>query len=480
MKKKKVLSVLLFSVMLLTACDKYQINEGQINNNNLFPDYEYNQEKEQGIYGHSEMAVAENGYYYILSDILYFYNINSDINMPLCSKANCKHKDENCDAYVSAIDTTNGGTFECNCMGYKVMYYNEHVYCIEVTKDRDYYLYQYDSAFSNRQCVTRLASAKDELMAVIDAQSCMISEGYLYYYTTFLDPEYVKNDCMAQFYACRIKLEDDSSREVLGEFQFPGDYAAAAGDSNGLAVYLSDNNIYFYAGGTGRCYSDNNIVQYRVSKYNPDTNEYMDIWTYTGNDRSDVFGEGTVADLATGGEYVKSDSEGNFYMMISTTEDYYNMIIKVNFDNHTHEVIYKTELKELYSLQSDGEYLYFFESTEYSDATRSYLTAIDLNGTVKAQHEMEYDEKYLKELESSSQKIRDSAVFILVHGLDERYILLSCPARVNSFKNLTTPHAMKITPETKIYPTTSAGVINKTDFLNGNNVSVKQIYQYAP
>ena len=69
------------------------------------------------------------------------------------------------DAYVSTINTENG-TFECNCMGEKIMYYNGSIYCIEVTKDRDYYLYQYDSTFSNRKQVTRLASIKDEQLMV--------------------------------------------------------------------------------------------------------------------------------------------------------------------------------------------------------------------------------------------------------------------------------------------------------------------------
>lgn len=86
MRKKAVLSVIFFMMAMLAACTKYQINEEQSDNNNPFPDYVYNQEKEQGVYGQSDMAIAENGYYYIIDNVLYFYNINSDVNMPLCSK----------------------------------------------------------------------------------------------------------------------------------------------------------------------------------------------------------------------------------------------------------------------------------------------------------------------------------------------------------------------------------------------------------
>ena len=42
------------------------------------------------------------------------------------------------------------------------MYYNNHLYCIEVTKDRDYYLCQYDATFGNKERITKLASVKDE------------------------------------------------------------------------------------------------------------------------------------------------------------------------------------------------------------------------------------------------------------------------------------------------------------------------------
>ena len=60
-----------------------------------------------------------------------------------------------------------------------------------------------------------------------------------------MDADYAKNGYIAPFYICRIRLESNSSREVLGEFQFPGDYAMRAGQNNGFGVYLSDNNIYF-------------------------------------------------------------------------------------------------------------------------------------------------------------------------------------------------------------------------------------------
>ena len=59
------------------------------------------------------------------------------------------------------------------------------------------------------------------------------------------------------------------------------------------------------------------------------------------------------------GGYVRTDSEGNFYIMTSSKAKDNNYIIKVNFDKNTCEVIYTTQMEKLDYLQSDGEYLYF-------------------------------------------------------------------------------------------------------------------------
>ena len=476
--KKVVLSAIFFMMAMLAACTKYQINEEPSDNNNPFPDYVYNQEKEQGVYGQSDMAIAENGYYYIIDNILYFYNINSDVNMPLCSKVNCNHDGETCDAYVSGINTENG-TFGCNCMDEKVMYYNNHLYCIEVTKDRDYYLCQYDATFGNKERITKLASVKDEQITVTSVQASMISDGYFYYYTSFLDADYAKNGYIAPFYICRIRLESNSSREVLGEFQFPGDYAMKAGQNNGFGVYLSDNNIYFYAGGTARMYFSDNNVQYRVSKYDLSTGQYTELWTYTGDDRVDVFGENTgKVDSMSDGSYVRMDSNGNFYIMTSSTGNDNDTLIKVNFDKNTSEVIYTTDMEKLYSLQSDGEYLYFFESTQ-SRETKSYFTAIDMNGTLKAQYEMEYDEEFLEKAKKYYEQYpEDTSVVadasgICVYGIDERYILMGSNSDSDVYKNL---KSLNSKPYKKVI-TTGVGVINKMDYLNSGTASIKQIYQ---
>ena len=177
------------------------------------------------------------------------------------------------------------------------------------------------------------------------------------------------------------------------------------------------------------------------------------------------------------GSYVRMDSNGNFYIMTSSTGNNNDTLIKVNFDKNTSEVIYTTDMEKLYSLQSDGEYLYFFESTQ-SRETKSYFTA-DMNGTLKAQYEMEYDEEFLEKAKKFYEQFpEDTSVVadasgICVYGIDERYILMGSNTNSDVYKNL---KSLNSKPSKKVI-TTGVGVINKMDYLNSGTASIKQIYQ---
>ncbi len=483
---KKKICLIFISIILLTfvGCNQYQVDNDTIieNINNPFPDYKYNQETAQSPYGQSSMAISEMGYYYIIDDILYFYNINSDVNMPLCSKGNCKHKDKDCDAYVNSINAQTAN-FSCNCMEKKLFYYNNHLYCIEITADRDYYLYQYNTMFSDKKCIARLASVKEEQSMVTNARACLISNGYFYFYTSTMDEQYAQKGFIADFQCNRIRLEENAVIEQLGEFEFPGDYAMKAGDSNGLAIFCSDENIYFYAGGTDRFYSKENMVQYRVAKFDVKSNRFDMIWTYTGDEKNDVLGKDTGIASRSGGESVKMDSHGNFYMFTSSekAKDFdVDMIIKVNFENDTSSVIYKTQKEQMYALQSDGEKLYFFETTSSTDS-KSWLIAIHMDGTVQSSFEFQYDEEYLSHMERIYKEVPDSnaerpnASNIIICGIDDRFILLKCPEISNVFKGLTSSNIYKISGS--MDKIAGVGVINKSEYLKNEETSIKQIYQ---
>ena len=102
-----------------------------------------------------------------------------------------------------------------------------------------------------------------------------------------------------------------------------------------------------------------------------------------------------------------------------------------------------------------------------------------MNGTLKAQYEMEYKAEFLvKAKQFDEQQPEDTSVVvdasgICVYGIDERYILMGSNSTSDVYKNL---KSLNSKPSKKVI-TTGVGVINKMDYLNSGTASIKQIYQ---
>ena len=223
------------------------------------------------------------------------------------------------------------------------------------------------------------------------------------------------------------------------------------------------------------------MVQYRVAKFDVKSNRFDMIWTYTGDEKNDVLGKDTGIASRSGGESVKMDSHGNFYMFTSSekAKDFdVDMIIKVNFENDTSSVIYKTQKEQMYALQSDGEKLYFFETTSSTDS-KSWLIAIHMDGTVQSSFEFQYDEEYLSHMERIYKEVPDSNAerpnASNICGIDDRFILLKCPEISNVFKGLISSNIYKISES--MDKIAGVGVINKSEYLKNEETSIKQIYQ---
>lgn len=115
--------------------------------------------------------------------------------------------------------------------------------------------------------LSTLASISQDMSIVSTTRAAMIFKGYLYYITSTYDPQYAQKDYMAIFQCRRVKLEKGAIPEVLGEFEYPGDYGMAAGDSNGFSIFVCEDTVYYIASGTARWYTTNHSVQYRVIRY---------------------------------------------------------------------------------------------------------------------------------------------------------------------------------------------------------------------
>lgn len=467
---------------------------------NGFPDYVYDQQKVQFLNGVPSMAIAESGYYYTMKNRLYFYNIDSDQNTLLCSRVNCGHDSADCDAFVYTCysPVEYGGGASCNCFAKRILYYDGSLYMIERTEEGDYFLYRYNSGFGNREKVLELASLEDGQVSVSSADACVIRDGYLYYIGLVYDPDYVQKEYMGTFQCRRVKLEKDAEPEVLGEFEYGADYAWAMGESSGIRIFAVGEDIYYVAGGTGRAYTTSDPVQYRVMRYHTGSGEFTMLWFYTGTETANLWGEGTGnADRLSCGNYICMDETGNLYIMAVSDEkkNYYDelncstspdSIVRFHPEKGTSEVIYTASRDYIDEMICDGEYLYFFESYEEGGCC---LKAVDINGSVAAEMELEYTEAYLELFSAFEEhyrsafpnekigKITVGGGNVKIYGVDERYILLACINDANVFQNLAAADMDYDSEAGEGSDIAGVGVIDKQSFLRGEDCGIRQIYQ---
>lgn len=493
MKRVNIWGLIITIALLLSGCsnDYYEVpveSKTEETVNNQFESYIYDQERAQILSYNSHMAISDKGYYYISNNILHFYNVESTINSPMCSRVDCEHKDTECDAYVYSSSAS--GELSCNCLDGRVLYYEEHLYLIERNTDSEFYLCRYNSNFNDKEVITRLASFEDEQSMVINANTGVIQEGYLYYYVSIVDKEYAQKDYMATFLCKRVKLEKDAIPETLGEFEFPGDYAMKVGDSNGLGILVAGDNVYFVAGGTARYYTTNNPVQYRVTRYNSVSGAFECIWSYEGNETKDILGEdtGTVTQFS-GGNRMYIDEAGRLYLVTSSDGARKNIIGFGSYDISA-EIIYTTEHDELQDIYFNGEYFCFIE-TDIGKA--SYITVIDREGNIKVSRELEYAEEYLAIYKSYKEQFPEDNVIMpvadyhnmVICGMDERNILLECYQYADVFKgmtstDITTAHVAEKDSFFEGNLIMGIGMLNWEELISGERTDIKQIYMYEP
>ncbi len=455
----------------------------------IFSEYEYDQERAQLLSRYSPIAISEKGYYYIVNSILCFYDINNDLSTALCSRVDCDHKGSDCDAYVYSTSPTSFEDLSCNCLDKMISYYNESLYMIERTTDNEFYLCQYNSSFNDKEVLSTLASIKDDQTIVINADTSIISNGYLYYYVAVNDSQYAQKDYMITYQCRRVKLEKGADAEILGEFEFPGDYALKTGDSQGLGILISKENVYYVAGGSARWYTANNPVQYMITRYNTVSGAFDTLWTYVGKETLDVWGEGTGnVGSFSGGNAIFMDESANLYL-VTASEQIKNRIVKIDLVSNSAKVIYTTSHDEIQSVKCDGEHLFFFE-TDMGKA--SYFTAIDKEGNVIASQELEYTDEYLEYFEAYKKAHPDMKVGmpvasdkdVIIYGVDDRYISIICYADADVFKGLTsidirTYHDLN-KDDFEESTVVGMGVIQKELFLKEGKSEIKQVYQYKP
>ncbi|MDO5403263.1 MAG: hypothetical protein Q4F11_07475, partial [Eubacteriales bacterium] len=188
MKKRKWILIVSMMIICCTGCGKNYSDEELTteDSRNKFPEFSFDStQKPYYQKDNHAVAIAENGYYFVRNisfgsfdnfgdmdylflhsqhdikklenkaygKMIYYYDIDSGTATPLCSKVDCKHNDENCEAYFDTIEgTQNGASFMTNG-GFQ--YYNHRLYMISYDSKNGTKLVSYDNQGKNQkdECV---------------------------------------------------------------------------------------------------------------------------------------------------------------------------------------------------------------------------------------------------------------------------------------------------------------------------------------
>ena len=98
-----VYTLVLLMLILIPSCvapshfidGSSDVVESSSNEQQLFPDYVYDQEQVQTLTSVTGkgLAISEEGYYFIEKKILHYYDISEGAAFPLCTKTSCMHTD---------------------------------------------------------------------------------------------------------------------------------------------------------------------------------------------------------------------------------------------------------------------------------------------------------------------------------------------------------------------------------------------------
>lgn len=207
----------LFLFLFLSACYKDRSKVDDIN-------YEYDS---QICFYLNDIAMSENGYYYVKNGIIRFFDKRTKISLPLCSKINCNHDENN---YNCSANISN------NCAYSGLWYSNRKIYVVLFDTNSCYYYFESISLDGNRRekvcnMFRKNISAEDKKNGTLswgnDIRQVAIHRGYGYYVTLFEDNVY-------RLYRVRLR------RFAKPELIYEADYLS------NISCY--SNSLYFSGG----------------------------------------------------------------------------------------------------------------------------------------------------------------------------------------------------------------------------------------
>lgn len=453
--KKAGALLIALSMLFSVGCTKKQIE-----NDETTPKTEYIYDRDMTqISKTNKVAFSEKGYYHIIGDFLYFYDMINSVELPVCSKTDCSHNTSSCNAY--AYDSMDYDPYDLkgvsvNVLGNMIWYNDGKLYVIRRDESGDY-LMQYDSDFTNEVQLCTLAENGTVLgmTGSNTANTALMYNGYLYYFSVKPTSAKELEDYMTSIFCNRIKVEKDAKAEVLGSFDLAIDYGAF-GSAPGK-VCAGRDCVYFVSGGTNRFFSENNDVQYRICSYDCNSKKFSIVLNKNADAPKDVLGSNTGNVRPVNGGIVCVDDDNNMYIVTDDTK-----VVKITPSGDA-GIIYSSDAKYITSLIWDGTYIYFSEAASKKGA----IVRIDKNGAVKGKYDIVINDEFCEQIGIRGTLLVD----VHIGGIDAQNILIY--THNEYIKGLECEAALDV----RKFITCAVGIISKKAF-DDSSMPIQSIYIY--
>lgn len=365
---KKIILIIMAVVTMLgiSACGDKQSNQSTVTDDYRYSSYTYDDNAPQ-YYMAGSAAASETGYYYIdgapvinnSNMYIYYYDMIKDMTIPLCSKVDCDHRTDECEAYIS----------QNICVGSKIWYHNQRLYMIEKTEEKDI-LVSYDKTMRDKKEEKTLSI--NGLSVKKNSKNACITNGKLYYELSGDNSLFI----------CAVSLNSDEQAYVVKEYVSEYNYYER------VSLYPIEDKIYVnWLSGVSADKSLYYIEQIdistdKVSRLCDMNEKYPEISSTIINWNSETY----------------FDKDGNLYFTCVDKDNY--MVKKLNISTGDIKDLYVQELQHekdygyVHLKNYDGNYIYIYKGVnlmalsgkpldEQFKKYDNYIYILDTDGNIK-------------------------------------------------------------------------------------------------
>lgn len=366
MKKIILIIITVVTMLGISACGDKQSNQSTVTDDYRYSSYTYDDNAPQ-YYMAGSAAASETGYYYIdgapvinnSNMYIYYYDMIKDMTIPLCSKVDCDHRTDECEAYIS----------QNICVGSKIWYHNERLYMIEKTEEKDI-LVSYDKTMRDKKEEKTLSI--NGLSVNKNSKNACITNGKLYYELSGDNSLFI----------CAVSLNSDEQAYVVKEYVSEYNYYERVSlypieDKiyvNWLSGVFADKSLYYI--------EQIDISTDKVSRLCDMNEKYPEISSTIINWNSETY----------------FDKDGNLYFTCVDKDNY--MVKKLNISTGDIKDLYVQELQHekdygyVHLKNYDGNYIYIYKGVnlmalsgkpldEQFKKYDNYIYILDTDGNIK-------------------------------------------------------------------------------------------------